>query len=764
MTIKTVIKSDGTEQVFDASKLNRWGEWATKQDLSWSDIVMKTLDQLFDKCTTKDIHQAMINVCVDKKDDKHLAFAARLLRGSIYKDVYNGLPTSFTESYNKLVKEGFWQDFKLTVKDLEKIEDVFDPSWDKTYEYTSLLQFVDKYAMRVFTDKSYRLVETPQLALMGIALALFQNDSLEHALNFYRIIRERKLNIATPIMASARSGENEFTSCFLATAGDTLDSIAASNHLCYTMTANRAGVGMEYDVRSFGDVVGNNKCKHSGKLPHYNMLLSTIKSVTQGVRGGAATVTFNVLDPEFDDLIRLKNPTTAVAKRIELMDYSLAWNDEFLRRVAKNEDWLLISKKECPELHEYFYSSPEKFSELLANKIHEYSGTGTASDFLNPDFKPKEVKKFNGRVVKARDIFKTFLQQRQETGRMYCINIDTVNSHTAFEKDVIRQANLCIEVCLPTKGFDNILSLYKSADPDKDGMVGLCFLLATDVGKCSYDELDEVNYYACRALDNILSLTKYPYKALEDIGKKYRSIGVGVTNLAYYLAKNGVTYSSEEGRNLVHKLMEKQQYSLVRSSIELAKERGKFEWYDRTKYGKGSLCIDTYTKEIDKYHSQELLLDWEELKAKQLRHGMRFVTVSAHMPCESSSAWGFSTNGLYPIRQGVVLKSRPEGLVPFRAPEYERLKDMYELAWDVDTQDMYKIYGIVQKFTCMSISADSYLDFSKLPDGRVPMKKMMQDMLFSQKVGMKAHYYLNSRTEGKHVQDSEDSSCESCKL
>lgn len=1089
--IENVIKSNGETQKFSAEKLNRWGEWASKNDLSWSDIVMRTLDQLYEGCTTKDIHQAMINVCVDKKDEKHLSFAARLLRGSIYKDVYNGAPTSFTESYKVLVEKGFWQDFNLSKEDLVKIEEVFDPQWDKTYEYTSLLQFVDKYAMREFTDSGYKLVETPQLMLMGISLALFQNDSLEHALNFYRIIRERKLNIATPIMAAARSGENEFTSCFLATSGDTLDSIAASTQLCYTMTANRSGVGMEYDVRSFGDIVGNNKCKHGGKLPQYNMLLNTIKSVTQGVRGGAATVTFNVLDPEIDDLLRLKNPVTPVSKRIELMDYSLAWNNEFIRRVAKNEDWLLISKKECPELHTAFYEDRKAFPALMQSMIEKYSGKNSVESMLDPEYKPSKPKKFNGKIVKARDIMKTFITQRQETGRMYCINIDTTNDHSSFKQDIIRQSNLCVapetkiltrsgyspiaelegetldiwngeewsevdvvktgsnqklvkvqtssgyelecteyhkfyvfdgygkpykmkrthelvegdklakfslpiiegtksldkaylngfysgdgchfkgknivylygekrelseefkkyqhsyylcqedqdrevfhmkdlkekffvpseeysidarldwlsgyldadgciyrngsneaitctsidyeflkdiqmmlqtlgvsakitpamegglrlmpandgtgdlkeylckeswrllissydsyrlldlglefkrlkikkrrpqrdakqfvkvtkvldegriddtfcftekkrgmgmfngiltgqcqEVTLPTKGFDSVLSLYNAANPDKDGIVGLCFLLATDVGKCSYEELDDVNYYACRALDNILSLTKYPFKALEDIGKKYRSIGVGVTNLAYFMAKNGVTYSSEEGRNLVHKLMEKQQFSLIRSSIELAKERGKFEWYDRTKYPQGDLCIDTYSKFVDEQHSQELLLDWEELKRKQLRHGMRFVTVSAHMPCESSSAWGFSTNGLYPIRQGTVMKSRPEGLVPFTAPEFEKYKDVYELAWDVSPQDLYKIYGIVQKFTCMAISADSYLDFSK-QDGKVSVSQMMKDMIFSQKVGMKTHYYLNSRTEDKHVQSSEEDGCSSCKL
>ncbi len=760
MTIKTVIKANGKEVSFDADKLNKWGEWAAKNDLAWSDIVMNTLDQLFDGCTTKDIHQAMINVCVDKGDDKHLDFAARLLRGSIYKDVYQGKPVSFRKSYSRLLKEGFWQDFDLTEEDFNKIEEVFDPQVDKTYEYTSLLQFVDKYSMRKFTDKGYELVETPQLALMGISLALFQKDSLTHALNFYKIIRERKLNIATPIMADARSGNNEFTSCFLATAGDTLESIAASNHLAYTMVANRAGVGMEYDIRSFGDVVGNNKCKHAGKLPHYNMLLRTIKAVTQGVRGGAATVTHNILDPEFEDLVRLKSPTTSLAKRIELLDYSLAWNNDFLKRVAKNQDWLLVSQSDCPKLYETFYSDPAKFSKEMAKELNKRNGSATVTDFLNPNFEVGSGD-LKGKVVKARELFKVFLQQRQETGRMYCINIDTVNQHTAFEQDKIRQSNLCMEVCLPTKGFNGIKSLYESANYDTDGKVGLCFLLATDIGKCSYEELDYVNSYACRALDNILDLTGYPYPALEDIGKKYRSIGVGMTNMAYYLAKNHCSYDSEEGRNLVHKISEKHQYSLYKASVALAKERGSFEWINRTKFKNGTLPIDTYTTAVDNYHSQGLLMDWEGLRKDLKKYGMRFVTVAAHMPCESSSAWGFSANSVLPIREGVVMKSRPEGLVPFRAPEYEKLKAHYQLAWDIETQDLYKIYGIIQKFTCMAISADTYIDFAKLEDGKVPMKKMMQDMLFSQKVGMKTHYYMNSRTEDK---SDEDSDCSSCKL
>lgn len=763
--IKTVIKRNGEAVPFDAAKLNKWGEWATKEDLAWSDIVLNALDNLYEGCTTVDIHKAMINACVDKKSEKYLGFAARLLRGDLYKKVYgSATPSSFKEKYKELVLEGFWQDFNLTESELEDIEQCIDHSADKEYEYTSLLQFIDKYALSRYVNGVKVPVESPNLALMGISLALFREDSMEHVKNFYNIIKKRKINIATPIMAAARTGFNEFTSCFLATSGDSLESIMAGNNLAYMMTANRSGVGFEFDIRSHGDIVGNNKCKHAGKLPHYEMLLKSIKSVTQGVRGGAGTVYYNILDPEYDDLIRLKNPMTPVSKRIELLDYGLVFNNEFLKRVAKNEDWLLVSKVESPDLHEAFYSKREKFPDILNKYLSEHDSNKVGS-FLEENYLPE--KKGKGKVVKARDLFKVFLQQRQETGRIYCANVDTLNDHTPYDKDVIRMLNLCAETALPTRGFNSVDSLNKPVSED-DGLVGLCFLLATDWGKCDNEEIDYVNYYACRALDNIITMTSYPFETLRDVGHNYRSIGVGITNLAYTLAKNKVKFSSEEGRNLVHKIAEKHQYSLYKASCSLAKERGKLGWLDRTKFKDGTLCVDTYTKEIDKHHSQELLCDWETLREDIKKYGVRFSTHSAHMPCESSSGWGYSTNGVLPIRQGVLMKSRPEGLIPFFAPEYDKYKEWYELAWDIESQDLYKIYGIIQKFTCQSISSDTYLDFKKFENGLVPMKKMMQDMLFSMKVGMKSHYYSNSRTEDKHdseVQNADtDSDCESCKL
>ncbi|AUS02780.1 ribonucleotide reductase R1 subunit [Vibrio phage 2.275.O._10N.286.54.E11] len=758
--IKNVIKRNGETVPFDAEKLNRWAEYATKMKVNWSEIVFNTVEKLHDNVTTLQIHQAMIDACTDKKKEEYLNVAARLLRGDLYKNVYGSeVPDAFSTTYAKLVRDGFWEDFNLTADELEILDATVDYTQDKTYEYASLCQFIDKYAISKYINGKKMPVETPQVALMGIALALFKNDSMTHVVNFYNIIKKRTINIATPIMAAARTGENGFASCFVTTSGDTLDSIMAGNNLAYRMTANRAGIGFEHDIRSVGDIVGNDKCKHAGKIPHYKMLVETIKSVTQGVRGGAATVSFNCLDPEIEDLLRLKHPTTPLAKRVELMDYSLVFNEEFRKRVAKNEDWLLVSKVQAPDLHQAFYENRDKFPELLASYLAPHSGR--IASFLTEGTPKKAI----GTVVKARDIAALYLTQRQDTGRVYSFNVDHSNDHTPF-KETIRLSNLCHEIHLPTRPYSSPVALDKQHGFGNDGLVGLCFLLALDVGKIiSDDEYKQAAYYAARALDNIITNMFYPYETLREVGEKYRSIGVGITNLAYHMAKEDLLYSEEEGRNEIHWIAERHAYMMYQASNSLAEERGVFEWYNETKYADGYLIIDSYNKEVDNHHSAKVVYDWEGLRTQVAKHGLRFSTHTAHMPTESSAVWGYSANGVYPIRSGMVLKQRPEGIVPFLPPEYEKLQYAYQFAWDVSTKDLAKCYAILQKYCDQGISADEYIDFNQRKDGKSSMKEMMQDWMFWYKLGLKTIYYKNTKTETTDDSISgDDDGCSSCKL
>ena len=741
MIIKTVIKRDGTRQLFDIKKLEGLSRYSSKHEIEWLPLLVNALEKLaVEEVKSSEIIQAMIEACTDGGTEAHLSVAARIMRGDIYKMAYGShTPPKFSESYQRLVRIGAWKDYNLSPFDLARLDQEFDPMMDKQLEYASLCQFKDKYGLGTGFGHKRELVETPSLALMGVAIDTFLEDGMEHVINFYNIIKHRKINIATPIMASSRTGVNGSASCFVYTSGDTLDSIAAGDHLAYIMSANRAGIGTEYDIRSFKDSVAGGKCQHAGKIPHYKALQSKIETAKQGVRGGAATVSFNCMDPEINDLLRMKHPTTDDTKRFPKMDFSFVHNMDFLRRAADGGEWLLVSKIDAPELHNAFYYERESFPRLMDMALE--SGIGTK--------------------VKALDIFKLYLRQWQETGRIYSTNIDHMNNHTPF-LDVIRISNLCQEIGLPTAPFISVQELYEEPDPDV-GLVGLCFLLAIDVARTSAEEYGHVAHYAARALDNIIDKMLYPLENLRS-GQKFRSIGVGVTNLAYWIAREGLSYDDQYSRTEIHKLAELHQFSLYRASVDLAKERGRFEWYERTHYGQGKLCIDTYNRNIDKYHDASLEQDWETLREDVAKYGMRFSTVSAHMPCESSSMFGYSTNGLYPVRNLRVMKSRPEGLAPFPVPELELLRHNYQLAWDIYPQDLSKVYGIFQKFTCQGISADSYSDKTKFKGERIPMSYFAENFLFAASIGVKTNYYHNTdgRSQSDVKVDTKSIECDSC--
>jgi ribonucleoside-diphosphate reductase alpha chain len=208
------------------------------------------------------------------------------------------------------------------------------------------------------------------------------------------------------------------------------------------------------------------------------------------------------------------------------------------------------------------------------------------------------------------------------------------------------------------------------------------------------------------------------------------------------------------------------QYYLLKASNELSKEQGPCAWFNETTYSKGILPIDTYKKEVDTYCDEPLHYNWEELRASILKHGLRNSTLSALMPCETSSQISNSTNGIEPARAFITVKgSKTGGIMKQVVPEYETLKDYYELAWDMKGNMGYiQLIGIMQKFVDQSISANTYYDPATYKDSKVPMNVMLKDLFNAYKFGVKTLYYHNTRTrDGESV---EDDGCESgaCKL
>ena len=362
------------------------------------------------------------------------------------------------------------------------------------------------------------------------------------------------------------------------------------------MTTKGAGIGVEINTRAPKEPVKGGKIEHGGKHAYYSMYDKAVKAAKQQVRGGSATITFHCLDPEIEQLLTLKQVRTEPTYRIDTMDYSFAVKNLFLRKVARNEEWMTVSAFFAPKLWELSYSNDEQAFEEEYERI-------LASDI---PFK---------KMVKARDVFAGWVRARGDNGRVYITFLDNMNSHTPF-LEAIRLSNLCAEIAIPTNGYDDMQDLYKMLD-EITGEVGLCSLGAIVVSNIEDDaDYEETAYYTAKVIDNTLENAAYPFPHIEYTAKARRSIGVGMTDVAHLIAREGLKYDTEEGRNFIHRLAERHAFFMLKASVRLAKERGRCDWFHKTKYANDIpwLPIDTYSKEVDKYHTEKLHYDWEGLR------------------------------------------------------------------------------------------------------------------------------------------------------
>jgi ribonucleoside-diphosphate reductase alpha chain len=215
--------------------------------------------------------------------------------------------------------------------------------------------------------------------------------------------------------------------------------------------------------------------------------------------------------------------------------------------------------------------------------------------------------------------------------------------------------------------------------------------------------------------------------------------------------------------------MEHFQYYLLKSSVELAKEKGKCEKFDRTKYSKGILPIDTYKDKVDELVKRKLSLDWDRLRKDIKEFGLRHSTLSSCMPCESSSVIQCSTNGVEPIRSLITYKTSKMGKLPVMVPGIGKYDDNYELAYDLkDNSGLLKINAVIQKYIDMAISTNVYYNYSHYENNVLPDAKVMKEIMQAYSLGLISLYYNNTDDGDKEqlMNQKEDRDCSSgaCKL
>lgn len=290
--------------------------------------------------------------------------------------------------------------------------------------------------------------------------------------------------------------------------------------------------------------------------------------------------------------------------------------------------------------------------------------------------------------------------------------------------------------------------------------IALCNIAAINLnGDFTDEQYFKTAYYALLTILWVIENSEYPFENLEYTSKARRNAAVGLTGLAYELARNNLYYSSASGKKHMHSIAERHFYMLCKAGIQLAKEKGVPTWFDRSNYSKGWLPIDTYNKNVDTIADFTYEYDWEELRKELLKYGLAFSFLVAHMPCESSSQVLENTNGLYPCRDLVVIKGDGAHKNIFIVPEYHKLKDQYEIAWEVGYNHMIDCYAIFQKWADQGISADFYEDFTSPWQEPLTDKLVLTRYLRKVKMGVKGTYYTNSKTRKTNESSTQEVGC-----
>ncbi len=754
--------------------LEKWQQQITKvcngtADVSQSMIEIKAHPHFYDGITTREIDEITLRAIVDlidieaNPDIGHTNYqyvAGRQRLSMLRKDVYgNYNPPSLYEIVKKNISVGLYTPELLewySEDEWNKMDEFIDHEKDEEYSYAAIEQMIEKYLVRNRATKE--IYETPQVRYMVASATVFHMEEASKRLKFvkeyYNAASDGLFTLATPVLAGLGTPTKQFSSCVLIRSDDDLDSIFASGEMMAKYASKRAGIGLEIGrLRPLGSPIRGGEIMHTGMIPFLKKWFGDLRSCSQGgIRNASATVFYPIWHHQFDDLIVLKNNQGTEETRVRHMDYGVVLSAFFWKRFKNKENITFFDPNEVPDLYEAFYKDTAKFEELYV--------------------KYEKRKDLRRKVMSAEEVFKGgILKERTDTGRIYLVFIDNVMNQGPFDPEyhTIYQSNLCVEILLPTKPFKRL--------DDPTGRIALCTLGSMNWGAFrNPEDMRRACRILLRSLNNILDYQDFLSIQSKLSNEEIRPIGIGVTNLAYWHAKRGYKYGEQDALQEIKSWGEHQTYYLMEANVELAKERGKCLDSDKTRYGQGIFPWELRSKGVNELADFTPELDWETLRTEMKAYGVRNATVGAIAPVESSSVVINSTNGIAMPMSLISVKESKAGSFIQVVPEYQKLKNKYQLMWDqTDCVGYLKTSAVLAAYMDQSISTDTFYNPAHFPDRKVPTTLIAKNLMLASKWGIKTIYYsLINKKGAKEVEDDapleeidffeEDGDCESCKL
>jgi len=757
--------------------IDKWQAQITKvctgiADVSQSMIEIKSQPHFYDGITTKEIDGITLRAIVDLIDVEsnpdignvnYQYVAGKQRLSMLRKDVYGSYePPRLYEIVCKNVAAGVYTSELLTwytEDDWNRMDDILDHSKDEQYGYAAIEQLIEKYLVRNRTTRE--TYETPQVRYMVAAATVFHKEEpnsarMKYIKEYYNAASDGLFTLATPVLAGLGTPTKQFSSCVLIRSDDNLDSIFASGEMMAKYAAKRAGIGLEIGrLRPLGAPIRGGEIQHTGMIPFLKKWFGDLRSCSQGgIRNASATVFYPIWHYQFDDLIVLKNNQGTEETRVRFMDYGVVLSALFWRRFKNKENITFFDPNEVPDLHQAFYSDTARFEELYV----KYE-------------KRKDLRK---KTMSAEEVFKGgILKERTDTGRIYLVFIDNVMNQGPFDPEyhTIYQSNLCCEILLPTVPFQRL-------DDDK-GRIALCTLGSINWGAFrNPEDMRRACRILHRSLNNILDYQDFLSIQSKLSNDEIRPLGIGITNLAYWHAKRSLKYGETDALAEVKSWAEHQAFYLTEASVELAEERGKCLGSDRTRYGQGKFPWELRAAGVNELTDFTAELPWEPLRERMIVSGVRNATVMAIAPVESSSVVINSTNGIeFPMSLITVKESKAGSLVQV-VPEYQKLKNRYQLMWEqTDCVGYLKTAAVLAAYVDQSISTNTFYSPKHFPNRKVPTTLIAKNLMQAHLWGLKTMYYSLIDKQGskmaaeippdtplEQIDFDDEESCEACKL
>ena len=772
MTQITVVKRSGLREPL---QIDKWQAQVAKvcqgiADVSQSMIEIKAQLHFYDGITTKEIDGITLRAIVDlidiesNPDIGHTNYqyvAGKQRLSMLRKDVYGDYEVPHLyEIVKKNVSTGLYTSELLewyTEEDWNRMNDMLDHDKDELYSYAAIEQLIEKYLVRNRATKE--IYETPQIRYIIAAATVFHREEpnaarMRYIKEYYTVASDGLFTLATPVLAGLGTPTKQFSSCVLIRSDDNLDSIFASGEMMAKYAAKRAGIGLEIGrLRPLGAPIRGGEVMHTGMIPFLKKWFGDLRSCSQGgIRNASATVFYPVWHYQFDDLIVLKNNQGTEETRVRFMDYGVVLNSFFWRRFKNKESITFFDPNEVPDLYEAFYNDTAKFEQLYV--------------------KYEKRRDLRTKTMAAEDVFKGgILKERTDTGRIYLVFIDNVMNQGPFDPKVhtIYQSNLCCEILLPTKSFTRL--------DDPEGRIALCTLGSINWGAFrNPEDMRRACRILQRSLCNILDYQDFLSIQSQLSNEEISPLGIGITNLAYWHAKRGLQYGEKDALQEVKSWMEHQAFYLTEATVELAKERGACRDSVKTRYGQGQFPWELRAQAVNELANFEPELDWETLRTNMKQYGVRNATLMAVAPVESSSVVINSTNGIEMPMSLITVKESKAGSLIQVAPEYNKLKNKYQLMWDQkDCAGYIKTASVIAAYVDQSISTNTFYNPAHFADRKVPTTLIAKNLMQAHRWGLKTFYYSLINKQGSKGQDEPETAlevidfddqedCEACKL